>query len=103
MAELLDNAVIHAEVEAPTVAVSVRTDEEWVVIEVCDDCPSIPAEEFGVLTGDLPMDEVTHTTGLGSGWSSGVSISRADGSRSTRPPTGTASRCRCRPSDPTFK
>ena len=63
--ELLDNAVVHAETERPTVSVSVRVDSEWVRLEVADDCPPIPREEFRVLTGDLPMDEVTHTTGLG--------------------------------------
>ncbi|WP_324756441.1 PAS domain S-box protein [Haloarcula montana] len=63
--ELLDNAVVHAETDAPTVAVSVRVDEQWVTVEVCDDCPPIPREEFRVLTGEQPMDEVTHTTGLG--------------------------------------
>jgi len=65
LVELIDNAVRHAEDDAPTVRVSVETVGDRVEVRVDDDCPPIPDEEYQVLTGDSEMTDVYHTTGLG--------------------------------------
>jgi PAS domain S-box-containing protein len=63
VAELVENALTHAG-DAPTVAVSVRRDGEWVVLEVVDDGPGIDQTELEALeTGtERPL---THASGLG--------------------------------------
>jgi len=65
LVELVDNAVRHADEDAPTVRVSVETVDDRVLVRVDDDCPPIPDAEFRVLTGDREMTDVYHTTGLG--------------------------------------
>jgi PAS domain S-box-containing protein len=65
LVELVDNAVRHAEDDAPTVRVSVETVGDRMLVRVDDDCPPIPDAEYRVLTGDREMTDVYHTTGLG--------------------------------------
>jgi len=63
VAELVENALTHGG-PAPTVAVTVRRDGEWITVEVDDDGPGIDRTELEALeTGtERPL---THASGLG--------------------------------------
>jgi len=63
--ELVENAVKHAGVEAPSVEVHAGTTGDRVTVEVRDECPPIPASEYRVLTGTSEMNQIYHSTGLG--------------------------------------
>jgi PAS domain S-box-containing protein len=63
--ELVENAVRHSPDAAPTVAVDVRPDGEWVVVAVADDAAPLPETEAAVLRGDHEMTTTYHSTGLG--------------------------------------
>lgn len=63
--ELVENATKHAAVDDPSVHVTARIEGDDAILEIRDDCPPIPESETRVLTGEVPMDQVTHTTGLG--------------------------------------
>jgi len=65
LSELFENAVKHADTDAPTVQVSAEVRDESVVIDVVDECPPLPEFEYRVLTGDHEMSAVYHSTGLG--------------------------------------
>jgi len=63
--ELLENAVRHADGDAPTVTVELRRTADGAEIAVRDDHAPIPAVEANVLTGDHDMTHVYHSSGLG--------------------------------------
>lgn len=65
LAELIENAVKHAERNAPRVRITGRAREDEVVIEIDDDCPPLPELEYRVLAGEWKMDNLNHSTGLG--------------------------------------
>ena len=65
LSELIENAVKHADSDAPTVRISGRVRDDEVEIRIDDDCPPLPEFEYRVLTGDKPMSDVYHSTGLG--------------------------------------
>jgi len=62
--ELLENSLEHAG-EAPTVSVNVDLSPETVSITVTDDGPGIPDHELDVLTGNEPITQLSHGSGLG--------------------------------------
>lgn len=62
--ELLENAAEHAATD-PDIAIEVRPFEDHVEIEVRDNAPPIPGNEFEPLVGDGESDELYHGTGLG--------------------------------------
>ncbi|MFC7251149.1 PAS domain S-box protein [Halomicroarcula sp. GCM10025324] len=62
--ELLDNAITHAG-ESPTVKVDVTVDDETVSVTVADDGPGLPEHELAVVTGQEPITQLSHGSGLG--------------------------------------
>lgn len=63
IAEVLTNAVEHADSDSPTVVVSAETDGTTLVIRVADDGPGIPVQEREVLGGT--EGDLLHGSGLG--------------------------------------
>jgi PAS domain S-box-containing protein len=63
--ELLENAVVHAPDDAPTVSLAVTVGESSVELAVADDCPPIPVQEIRVLRGERDVRSVYHGSGLG--------------------------------------
>jgi PAS domain S-box-containing protein len=63
--ELLENAIQHNDETNPTAAVDVAETEDTVTVTITDDATPIPDIEANVLTGDSPMDDVYHASGLG--------------------------------------
>ncbi len=76
--ELLENAIVHAGHDAPTVEVTVTTDEDAVRVRVADDGPGIPDMEKDVLLGDAEMQPVYHGSGFGL-WLVRLIVRHADG------------------------
>ncbi|MFB6125834.1 MAG: PAS domain S-box protein [Halolamina sp.] len=64
VSQLLRNAVVHHDGK-PTVEVAVEADPETVTVAVTDDGPGIPDVEREVLTGERPVDQLHHGSGLG--------------------------------------
>ena len=62
--ELLENSLEHAG-DDPSVRIDVRADRRTVSITVADDGPGIPQHELDVVTGDEPITQLRHGTGLG--------------------------------------
>lgn len=62
--ELIENSLEHAG-EAPTVSVTVDPSPETVSVTVTDDGPGIPDHELDVLTGNEPITQLSHGSGLG--------------------------------------
>ncbi|MDS0283649.1 PAS domain S-box protein [Haloarcula onubensis] len=62
--ELVENALEHAGAE-PSVAVDVDPAPEMVSVTVTDDGPGIPDHELDVLTGNEPITQLSHGSGLG--------------------------------------
>ena len=87
--ELLENAIVHHESNAPTVRLVVTCREGEVVLEVADDGPGIPAIEQEAL--EAPLEEkLVHSGGLGLWVVQTLTV--ASGGRfdiSSRAPTGT--------------
>ncbi|MFD1646474.1 PAS domain-containing sensor histidine kinase [Haloarchaeobius litoreus] len=65
IAELAENAIVHATDETPTLRLACRMTEESVAVEVVDDCEPIPEYEYRVITGDHEMDDLYHGSGVG--------------------------------------
>jgi PAS domain S-box-containing protein len=67
IANLVENAIVHHDGDAPTVDVWVADAPEpgWVDIHVEDDGPGIPAEERAVVVGEADITQLTHGTGVG--------------------------------------
>ncbi|KAA9398203.1 PAS domain S-box protein [Haloarcula sp. CBA1130] len=62
--ELLENSLEHGGDE-PSVRIDVAADQRIVSITVADDGPGIPQHELDVVTGDEPITQLHHGTGLG--------------------------------------
>jgi len=65
LAELVENAIMHADADHPTVTVATTTTDDDVTLTVADESPPIPDIEANVLTGDYEMNDVYHSSGLG--------------------------------------
>jgi PAS domain S-box-containing protein len=63
--ELLENAITHSDRAEPTIAVTVESRPETVVIDIADDGPGIPTQEQTVLAGQDEIDPLYHGSGLG--------------------------------------
>jgi signal transduction histidine kinase len=64
LAELIDNAVVHAG-EAPDVRVSAATTGRRVRLTVEDDGPGVPEPDRSVITREAEIDQLTHAQGIG--------------------------------------
>jgi len=64
LTELLENSVEHGGPD-PRPAVTVETTDDIVSVTVSDDGPGIPDHELTVLTGDEPITQLRHGSGLG--------------------------------------
>lgn len=64
LGELLENSLEHAG-DDPSVRIDVQADPRTVSITVADDGPGIPQHELDVVTGDEPITQLHHGTGLG--------------------------------------
>ena len=64
LGELLENSLEHAGDE-PSVRIGVAADQRTVSITVADDGSGIPQHELDVVTGDEPITQLRHGTGLG--------------------------------------
>jgi signal transduction histidine kinase len=64
VAELVDNALTHAGPD-PDVTVRLRDEDEELAIEVRDDGPGIPDDEWDVVAGGREITQLQHTSGLG--------------------------------------
>ncbi|QLD90436.1 PAS domain-containing sensor histidine kinase [Natronomonas salina] len=62
--ELLENAAEHADAD-PEIGIEVRPFADHVEIEIRDNAPPIPGNEFEPLVGKNESDEIYHGTGLG--------------------------------------
>ena len=63
--QLVENAVEHADHDAPTVELSCVGGEASVSVRIVDDGPGIPREELVGITGDGEPTQLTHGTGFG--------------------------------------
>ncbi len=81
--ELLENAVIHAGVAAPTVVVELECLPETYRLHIIDECPEIPAMNVTVLTEDHDIDPLYHGSGLGL-WLVNWIVDRSSGTISFR-------------------
>jgi PAS domain S-box-containing protein len=89
--ELLENAIEHAENDAPTVSIGVTHEGNTVVLRVEDDGPPISEQEVVVLEGAGDADPLAHGSGLGLWlihWA--VTLSDGDLSFERRPEGGNA-------------
>ncbi|WP_434530988.1 PAS domain S-box protein [Haloarcula sp. NS06] len=64
LGELLENSLEHTG-DDPSVRIDVGADQRTVTITVADDGPGIPQHELDVVTGDEPITQLRHGTGLG--------------------------------------
>ncbi|AGB39618.1 histidine kinase N-terminal 7TM domain-containing protein [Natronococcus occultus] len=64
VANLVENAIVHAEVERPSVTVRVVADEDAVRIQVADEGPGIPDTELDALSA-TDEDPLEHGSGFG--------------------------------------
>jgi PAS domain S-box-containing protein len=65
VANVLENAVEHADADRPRIAVVVDDRRSHVELRVVDDGPGIPEVERAVLVGDRERSQVVHASGLG--------------------------------------
>jgi PAS domain S-box-containing protein len=63
--ELLTNAVVHNDANAPTVSVNLAVDEPWGVLRVRDNGPGIPEFDKNVLESGGAIETLSHGSGLG--------------------------------------
>ncbi|MFY4812430.1 PAS domain S-box protein [Haloarcula sp. AONF1] len=64
LGELLENSLEHAG-DDPSIRIGIQTGPRTVSITVADDGPGIPQHELDVVTGDEPITQLRHGTGLG--------------------------------------
>lgn len=64
LSELVENSIEHGGTD-PTVRVGVEASDRTVRITVADDGPGIPRQELDVVTGDEPITQLRHGSGLG--------------------------------------
>ncbi|WP_254271788.1 PAS domain S-box protein [Haloarcula marina] len=62
--ELFENSLEHSG-DDPTIRVDVSVGDDHVRVTVSDDGPGIPDHELDVLTGDEPITQLSHGSGLG--------------------------------------
>ncbi|WP_241692970.1 PAS domain S-box protein [Haloarcula limicola] len=62
--ELLNNGVEHAGAD-PGLSLEIGVTEREVSVTVADEGPGIPAHELDVLTGEEPITQLSHSSGLG--------------------------------------
>ncbi|WP_053947161.1 sensor histidine kinase [Halolamina sediminis] len=77
LAELVENGVVHG-AEEPEVTVTAAREDGRVAIEIRDNGPGIPEEEYQVVTGDTEITQLTHGSGLGL-WVAQAVVDAADG------------------------
>jgi PAS domain S-box-containing protein len=65
IAEIVENAIVHAGGDGPRIEVTVARDDATVRIAVADDGPGIPEMERKVLLGQHELDALYHGSGLG--------------------------------------
>ncbi|SFR61716.1 PAS domain-containing sensor histidine kinase [Halogeometricum limi] len=65
VSELVENAVVHADDPAPEVTVTVEAVGDDVSLRVADAGPPIPRFEVEILTDRQPIDQISHSSGLG--------------------------------------
>ncbi|AKH96666.1 sensor histidine kinase [Halanaeroarchaeum sulfurireducens] len=63
--ELIENAIVHSDRDAPSVRVTVERREDVLEMIIADDGPGIPEMERSVLTGDADIEPLYHGSGLG--------------------------------------
>ncbi|WP_248517724.1 PAS domain S-box protein [Salinarchaeum laminariae] len=63
--ELVENALVHDDGDAPTVRVSVVDADDIVEIRVADEGPGIPEAERSILDGEAEIDPLLHGSGMG--------------------------------------
>jgi PAS domain S-box-containing protein len=87
--ELLENAVAHADDEAPSVEVDVETAGERVRVSVADTGPRIPPAERAILRGEGEGGPLYHGSGMGL-WLVNWVVSQSDGTVTCErnPPSG---------------
>jgi PAS domain S-box-containing protein len=78
LTELVENAVVHAERERPSVEIRVTAEGAGVSVAVADDGPGIPEMERKVLTGEADIEPLYHGSGLGL-WLVHLIVRHADG------------------------
>lgn len=76
--ELVENAIVHAERETPTITISVQSLDEVVEISVTDNGPEIPAVERQVIAEETEIDALLHSSGMGL-WLASRTVRQADG------------------------
>jgi PAS domain S-box-containing protein len=76
--EVAENAIVHADREAPTVTISARCRDGMVEISVADDGPEIPAVERQVVTEETEIDALLHSSGMGL-WLASRTVRQAGG------------------------
>ena len=66
LANLVENALVHHDGDAPQVTLSATaTDDGRVTVRVADDGPGIPDDEVAVLTDDRDITQLDHGSGFG--------------------------------------
>ena len=75
--ELVENGVVHG-ADEPEVEVTAAREDDWVAIEIRDNGPGIPEEEYQVVTGDTEITQLTHGSGLGL-WVAQAVVDAVDG------------------------
>ena len=76
--ELVENAIIHNDRETPKVQISGQLQEQTVQLHIEDNGPGIPTAERQVVTGQVEVDALLHSTGMGL-WFVTLTISEMDG------------------------
>lgn len=75
--ELLRNAVVHSDRDAPSVWMTLERSTEAVTLAVADDGPGIPEMERAILDGTMDVEPLYHGSGLGL-WLVKLAADRAD-------------------------
>ena len=63
--ELIENAIKHSDSESPQVEIAVDPAAETVEIAVEDWAPPIPVEERDIISGEVEIDALSHSSGMG--------------------------------------
>ncbi|RQG97262.1 PAS domain S-box protein [Natrarchaeobius chitinivorans] len=79
LVELLENAIVHAECDRPTVEIQVESNADTVTISVIDEGPGIPTTAEELFSTEMLPDSLSHQEGIGL-WFVHWFVSRAGGS-----------------------
>jgi PAS domain S-box-containing protein len=63
--ELVENAIVHSDRDAPRVELSVTVLEEAVEVRIADQGPGIPDQERSILAGERDIEPLYHGSGMG--------------------------------------